>query len=53
MEVDQRKQILVTRARDMEDDWPSFVVEVGVSESLAMLRRDAAFGSPTVMGELA
>jgi hypothetical protein len=31
------------RARDMEDDWPSFVVEVGVSESLAMLRRDAAF----------
>jgi hypothetical protein len=30
-------------SRDMEDDWPSFVVEVGVSESLAMLRRDVAF----------
>jgi hypothetical protein len=27
----------------MEDEWPSFVIEVGVSESLAMLRRDAAF----------
>jgi hypothetical protein len=27
----------------MIDDWPSFVIEVGVSESLAMLRRDAAF----------
>jgi hypothetical protein len=24
-------------------DWPSFVIEVGVSESLAMLRTDAAF----------
>ncbi len=31
------------RSRPMEDDWPSFVLEVGVSESLAMLRRDAAF----------
>ncbi len=31
------------RSRDMEDDWPSFVIEVGVSESLAMLRRDPAF----------
>jgi hypothetical protein len=30
-------------SRDMEDEWPSFVIEVGVSESLAMLRRDAAF----------
>jgi hypothetical protein len=30
-------------SRPMIDDWPSFVVEVGVSESLAMLRRDAAF----------
>jgi len=27
----------------MTDDWPSFIVEVGVSESLAMLRKDAAF----------
>ncbi len=27
----------------MEEDWPSFVIEVGVSESLAMLRSDAAF----------
>ncbi|CAK9875459.1 unnamed protein product [Sphagnum jensenii] len=27
----------------MIDDWPSLVVEVGVSESLAMLCRDAAF----------
>jgi len=31
------------RSRRMEDKWPSFVIEVGVSESLAMLRRDAAF----------
>ncbi len=31
------------RSRRMEDEWPSFVIEVGVSESLAMLRRDAAF----------
>ncbi|CAK9189358.1 unnamed protein product [Sphagnum troendelagicum] len=31
------------RARDMENDWPSFVVEVGVRESCAMLRRDVAF----------
>ncbi|CAK9857020.1 unnamed protein product [Sphagnum jensenii] len=31
------------RSRPMIDDWRSFVVEVGVSESLAMLRRDAAF----------
>jgi hypothetical protein len=30
-------------SRDMEDEWLSFVIEVGVSESLAMLRRDAAF----------
>jgi hypothetical protein len=30
-------------SREMEDDWPSFVVEVGESESLAMLRSDAAF----------
>jgi hypothetical protein len=30
-------------SRQVEDDWPSFVIEVGVSESLAMLRRDAAF----------
>jgi hypothetical protein len=30
-------------SRPMIDDWPSFVIEVGVSESLAMLRRDAAF----------
>jgi hypothetical protein len=30
-------------SREMEDDWPSFVIEVGVSESLAMLRSDAAF----------
>jgi hypothetical protein len=27
----------------MVDEWPSFVIEVGVSESLAMLRSDAAF----------
>ncbi|CAN5973238.1 unnamed protein product [Sphagnum jensenii] len=27
----------------MEDEWPSFVIEVGDSESLAMLRGDAAF----------
>jgi len=27
----------------MIDNWRSFVVEVGVSESLAMLRRDVAF----------
>jgi len=27
----------------MIDDWSSFVIEVGVLESLAMLRRDAAF----------
>ncbi len=31
------------RSRPMADDWPSFVIEVGVSESHAMLRRDAAF----------
>jgi hypothetical protein len=31
------------RSRPMEDDWPNFVLEVGVSESLAMLCRDAAF----------
>jgi hypothetical protein len=30
-------------SRPMIDDWPSFVVEIGVLESLAMLRRDAAF----------
>ncbi len=30
-------------SRPMIDDWPSFVIEVGVSESLAMLRKDAAF----------
>ncbi|CAM6073146.1 unnamed protein product [Sphagnum tenellum] len=30
-------------SRPMIDDWPSFVVEVDVSESLAMLHRDAAF----------
>ncbi len=30
-------------SRDMADEWPSFVIEVGVSQSLAMLRRDAAF----------
>ncbi len=31
------------RSRRMADEWPSFVIEVGVSESLAMLRGDAAF----------
>jgi hypothetical protein len=31
------------RSRRRKHDWPSFVIEVGVSESLAMLRRDAAF----------
>jgi hypothetical protein len=31
------------RSRRSPDEWPSFVVEVGVLESLAMLRRDAAF----------
>jgi hypothetical protein len=30
-------------SRRLEDNWPSLVVEIGVSESLAMLRRDAAF----------
>jgi hypothetical protein len=30
-------------SHDCEDDWPSFVIEVGVSQSLAMLRRDVAF----------
>ncbi|CAM6033322.1 unnamed protein product [Sphagnum compactum] len=30
-------------SREMQDGWPSFVIEVGVSQSLAMLRRDAAF----------
>jgi hypothetical protein len=30
-------------SRSMVDDWPSFVLEVGVLESLAMLRSDAAF----------
>ncbi|CAM6021488.1 unnamed protein product [Sphagnum balticum] len=30
-------------SRRRKHDWPSFVFEVGVSESLAMLRRDAAF----------
>jgi hypothetical protein len=30
-------------SRPSEDNWPSLVVEVGVSESLAMLRKDAAF----------
>jgi hypothetical protein len=30
-------------SRRRKHDWPSFVIEVGVSESLAMLRRDAAF----------
>jgi hypothetical protein len=33
----------IPRSRRLEDDWPSLVIEVGVSESLAMLRRDAAF----------
>jgi len=31
------------RSRRMEDEWPSFVIEVGDSESLAILRGDAAF----------
>jgi hypothetical protein len=30
-------------SRFLEDEWPSFVIEVGVSQSLAMLRRNAAF----------
>jgi hypothetical protein len=30
-------------SRQVEDDWPSFVIEAGVSESLFMLRSDAAF----------
>jgi hypothetical protein len=30
-------------SRHMVDEWPSFVIEVGVSESLAMLRSDAVF----------
>jgi hypothetical protein len=30
-------------SRRLQDDWPSFIIEAGVSESLAMLRRDAAF----------
>jgi hypothetical protein len=30
-------------SREMKHEWPSFVIEVGVSESLAMLRTDAAF----------
>jgi hypothetical protein len=30
-------------SRPMINGWPSFVIKVGVSESLAMLRRDAAF----------
>jgi hypothetical protein len=30
-------------SRHMVDEWPSFVIEVGVSESLAMLRNDAVF----------
>jgi hypothetical protein len=30
-------------SRRVEEDWPSFVIEVGVSESFAMLRSDAAF----------
>jgi hypothetical protein len=30
-------------SRRLEEDWPSFVIEAGVSESLAMLRSDAAF----------
>jgi len=33
----------IPRSRRLEDDWPSLVIEVGVSESLGMLRRDAAF----------
>ncbi len=33
----------IPSSRSMVDDWPSFVLEVGVSESLAMLRSDAAF----------
>ncbi len=33
----------IPRSRRVKDDWPSFVIEVGVSESLGMLRRDAAF----------
>jgi hypothetical protein len=28
---------------EMKDEWPSFIIEVGVLESLAMLHRDAAF----------
>jgi hypothetical protein len=31
------------RSRRSPDEWPSFVIEVGVSESRAELRRDAAF----------
>jgi hypothetical protein len=31
------------RSHPMIDDWPSFVLEVGVLESLAMLSMDAAF----------
>jgi len=30
-------------SRPREDEWPSFVIEVGVSKSLTMLHRDAAF----------
>ncbi len=33
----------IPRSRQIEDGWPSFVIEVGVSESLSMLRRDVAF----------
>jgi hypothetical protein len=30
-------------SREMQHEWPSFAIEVGESESLAVLRRDAAF----------
>jgi hypothetical protein len=36
----------------LEDDWPSFVIEVGVSWSYAMLRVDVAHWSPIMMGKL-
>jgi len=37
----------------LEDDWPSFVIEVGVSRSYVMFYVDVAHWSPIMMGKLA
>jgi len=38
--------------RDMEDDWPTFVLEIGLSESLRKLRNDANWWLSNSRGEV-